>query len=465
MARSHSRNQTVSGRLAQFLAGSHWEDVPANVRHEAKRSLLNFFATALGGCRDDAIELAVRTLADFSGPPLAAIIGRGERVDPLTAAFLNAASANVFDFDDTHVPTVIYPTAPVAPALFALAARHRITGQSLLHAFVLGVETECRIGNSVSPSHYRRGWHITATCGVFGAAAAAGKILKLDQHRMLWGLGNASAQSAGLIETLGSVAKSIGVGNSARNDLVAALLAENGFMGPDRPIEGPRGFAEVMSDERDLSRITDGLGTSWELLRNTYKPYPCGVVLNPVIDGCLDLYQQHDLSPTRIRRIVVTGHPLLRERTDRPAVTTGREAQVSAQQPRGRASWGRGGRRAIHGCRRSRSGRAGAAWESGGRGRCGVPRGRSPRHDRKLRWVDADGSVQRPMTDSDLEAKLIALAEYGCPGLETAPLIDAIWSINRRDDVRAIIEMTSNKGLSPLRYSTPPTKARETRVE
>ncbi len=473
MTTSPSPNKTVSGVFAQFLAESHWGDVPANVRHEAKRSLLNFFATALGGCRDEAIELALKILADFSGPRVAAIIGRAERADPLTAAFLNAASANVFDFDDTHIPTVIHPTAPVAPALFALAERRRISGQALLHAFVLGVETECRIGNSVSPSHYRRGWHITATCGVFGAAAAAGKVLNLDRRHMLWALGNASAQSAGLIETLGSMAKSIGVGNSARNGLVAALLAENGFMGPEQPIEGPHGFTQVMSDECDLSCITDGLGTSWELLRNTYKPYPCGVVLNPVIDGCLDLYRQHDLSSARIRRIVVTGHPLLRERTDRPAVATGREAQVSAQHSvavallqgaAGVAQFTDAAVRvpAVQELRRK------VVVEDDADFPVGAARVTVETADGSVltaQVTEARGSVQRPMTDSDLETKLIALAGYGCPGLETAALIDAIWSIDRSDDARKIIDMTSIKGSSPLRYPAPRTKARETRAE
>ena len=178
----------------------------------------------------------------------------------MTAAFLNAASGNVFDFDDTHIPTVIHPTAPVAPALFALAAQRRVSGAELLHAFVLGVEIECRLGNAISPGHYRRGWHITATCGVFGAAAAAGELVGLDTTHMIWALGNASAQSSGLVETLGTMAKSIGVGNAARNGLLAALFAERGFAGPDHPLEGPRGFIPVMGGDCDLAGLTAGLG-------------------------------------------------------------------------------------------------------------------------------------------------------------------------------------------------------------
>jgi 2-methylcitrate dehydratase PrpD len=195
---------------------------------------------------------------------------------------------------------VIHPAAPVAPALFALSELRPVSGQELLHAVILGVETECRIGIAISPAHYRRGWHITSTCGVFGAAAATGRLLGLDRQRIVWAIGNAAAQSAGPIESLGNMAKSISVGNAARNGLAATLLAEQGFTGPEQAIEGTYGFARVTSDEADFSAITDALGDSWEILTNAYKPYPCGVVLFPVIDGCLELRERHALSADRI---------------------------------------------------------------------------------------------------------------------------------------------------------------------
>src|SRR5262249_51399232 len=154
--------------------------------HAAKRSILNLFGTALGGSGDSAVKGVLAVLDRFSGPREATVIGHATRLDMLSAAFVNAASGNVFDFDDTHQLTIIHPTAPVAPALFALAETHAMTGEQLLHAFVLGVEVECRLGNAVSPWHYKRGWHITSTCGVFGAATATAKVLGLDAERTLW---------------------------------------------------------------------------------------------------------------------------------------------------------------------------------------------------------------------------------------------------------------------------------------
>jgi len=318
-------------RLADFLVASRWEDIPRNVRHEGVRSVLNSVGCALGGAGDPAMGLALRVLGPYSGPARASVIGRRERVDALNAAFLNAVSANVLEFDDTHLPTVIHPAAPVMPAVLALAEQRRVTGTELLHAFILGVEAECRIGNALMPNHYRRGYHITATCGIFGAAAASAKLLGLDREKMAWALGHAATQSAGLVESLGSMSKSLGVGNAAKNGLAAALFAAEGFTAAEQAIEGRYGFAAVTSETVKLAAITDGLGESWEILDNAYKPYPCGVVLFPVIDACLELRRRHQPSLDRIARIAVRGHPLLLERTDRPVVEDGRAAKVSLQ--------------------------------------------------------------------------------------------------------------------------------------
>src|SRR4029077_12723761 len=136
---------------------------------------------------------------------------------------------------------------------------------------------------------------------------------------------------AGLVESLGSMSKSIGVGNAAKNGLAAALFAEAGFTAAEQAIEGRYGFLRVTSDSVNLYAITQGLGESWEILANAYKPYPCGVVLFPVIDACLELRARAKPMPERTSRIVVRGHPLMRERADRPLVETGREAKVSIQ--------------------------------------------------------------------------------------------------------------------------------------
>ena len=137
--------------LGSFIAGSRWEDITPALRHEAKRSLLNFFGCALGVAWDPAVETALRVMAPFSGPERATVIGRPERLDAMGASFVNTIAANLLDYDDTHLETVIHPTAPVAPPLLALVELRGLTGAEVLHAFLLGAEVECRIGASVSP--------------------------------------------------------------------------------------------------------------------------------------------------------------------------------------------------------------------------------------------------------------------------------------------------------------------------
>ena len=433
--------------LASFVVSSNWEDIPEWVRHEAKRSLLNGFATALGGCRDIAMERALATLAEFSGPARAGLIGRPERFDMLTSAFLNAASMNVFDFDDTHPKTIIHPTAPIAPGLLGLAESRGMSGAELLHAFVLGVETECRIGNAVSPGHYKRGWHITATCGVFGAAAAAGKVLRLSPEEMVWAFGNASAHAAGLVETLGSMAKSLGVGNAARSGILAALMAQRGVVGPDRPIEGERGFLRVTSDSPECSAIVDRLGETWEILRNTYKTYPCGVVLNPVIDASLEMRERPGFSPEQIEHVLVAGHSLLCERADRPDVEHGREAQVSAQHGvavsllRGTAGVADFSDAAVQDPEvRALRAKVDVVVDPEipvGAARVGIRF--SDGIELEAYVADARGGPERPLSDADLEEKLEQLAEHGCPSLDSAALIDAIWRIDRMPDAAVVM--------------------------
>ena len=240
--------------FADFIAGTVWADVAAQ-SHEAKRSMLNFFATALGSANDPAVTAALRTLLPFSGAATSTIIGRSERLDAMCASFLNAISANLLDFDDTHLDTIIHPAAPVAAPVLALAQARGFSGQAVLTAFILGVEVECRVGNAVSPGHYARGWHITSTCGVFGAAAACAKLLGLSADQISNAIGIAASQSAGIVENLPSAAKNVSVGNAARNGLFSALLAAEGYSASPRAIEGPLGWARAMGDEPDMTRL------------------------------------------------------------------------------------------------------------------------------------------------------------------------------------------------------------------
>ena len=434
----------VTERLSHFVVGTLWDDLKPEVTHQAKRSLMNFFAAALTGCRDRTIEIALQTLADFSGGKQATVVGRSERVDALSAAFLNAASANVLDFCDTHVPTAIHPTAPVVPALLALAELTRVSGRDLLLALVLGHEVECRIGTAMSPSHYQRGWHITSTCGVFGAAVGAGKLLGLSAQQMIFALGAAATQSGGLCECLGTPAKSVSVGNAARNGLLSALLAAKNFDGPAEPLTGAQGYYHALNEMPDLSSLTQNLGETWEILGTAYKPYPCGFVIHPVLDCVLDWRSANPAAV--VGKVIVAGNPLLAARADRPDISTGREAQVSTQHAVAAALV---------------TGKAGVDEFTDAcvndpkvlalRGKVTVLRDEAfPTTSAAVEITTADGKVHKvaqaaargsadnPMSDRDLEDKLRTAAANAIAGRDIEPLIGAVWQLDAREDISGL---------------------------
>src|SRR3984893_9001124 len=301
----------ITRTLARFVVDHKSSDVPQPVRHEAARSFLNWVGCAVGASRHETVGCALAALAEFSGPAEATVLGRRDRLDIMQAALMNGITSHTFDFDDTHLKTVIHPAGPVAAAILALSEYRPISGEELLHAFILGVEVECRIGNAVYPSHYNIGWHITSTTGVFGAAAAAGKLLALSEEQLVWALGIAATQACGLREMFGSMCKPLHPGLAARNGLYAALLAGKDFTSTREGIEGRRGFANVLATEHDFGEITDGLGETWELLENTYKPFACGIVIHPVIDGCIQLRREQGLTADAISRVELRVHPLV----------------------------------------------------------------------------------------------------------------------------------------------------------
>jgi 2-methylcitrate dehydratase PrpD len=437
----------TSATLARFIAETTWRDLPKAARHDGKRALLNFFAVALAGCRTEPVETALKSLAEFSGGKQATIVGRSERIDALSAAFLNAAGANVFDYCDTHLPTVVHPTAPLAPALLAMAELRRVSGPDLLLAFALGFEIECRVGLAVSPGHYPKGWHITSTCGVFGAAAGAGKLLGLSPQQLVWALGTASTQSAGLCECLGWPAKSVSVGNAARNGLWSALLAARGFSGPAEPIAGKQGWIAAMGEPPNWAALTDGLGKDWAVSDNSLKPYPAGFVIHPLLDCALDWRKAHP--GVEIERVEVRGNPLLLQRTDRPEVASGRESQVSLQHATAAALvFGKAGLEqftdaSVNDPRVKDLRRRIKVAADPGITTIAIEADFITRDGKKhaTSTKAARGSAANPLSDQDIERKLRDEAASWSPGHDIQRLIDAVWSLDRSEDVAGLARL------------------------
>lgn len=316
-------------RFAEKIHTLAGDEVPAAVRGHALDLIANGLAVAIDASREPAAEAVVRHGRAVGGSPTSPVPGRGERLDPLFAAMAAATAMQITDFDDTHLETVIHPTATALAAVLAVGSAHGTDGQTALRAYVLGCEAQLRVGAAM-PGHYEKGWHITSTCGVFGAAVAASVCLGLDAARTHHALAIAASQSGGHRSAFGTDVKPVQAGKAAANGVLSALLAREGFTGPRRCLTGPRAFFRVMApagyDER---RLLHGLGDDWELLRTTVKPYPCGVVSHPAIEAAERLARSGDIDPRHITRVDVRCHPLVPELTGVPRPETPLRARFS----------------------------------------------------------------------------------------------------------------------------------------
>ena len=427
----------VTRTLARYVLSVRYEDLPEPVRKEARRTLLNWVGCAVGGSRHETLDAAITALAPFSGPGQATVLGRRERLDILHASLMNGISSHVFDFDDTHLKTVIHPAGPVVPALLALAEHRPMSGRDFLTSMVVGIEAECRIGNAVYPAHYDRGWHITGTAGVFGAAAACGRSLGLSEQQMVWALGLAATQPVGLREMFGTMTKSFHPGRAAQNGLTAALLASRNFTSTEFGLEGKSGWATVLSTSRTYSEITANLGRTYEISLNTYKPFACGIVIHPTIDACIQLRNEHRLTADTIDRIDLRVHPLVLELTGKKAPMNGLESKFSVYFAAALAIVvGSAGVRDFSDANAKNPtivalrDRVTATIDS----TLKEEQVRAPIVLRDGRRVEkfiehVVGSVERPMSDAALESKFIGLAEGVLPENQARRLIAQCWTV------------------------------------
>jgi 2-methylcitrate dehydratase PrpD len=439
---------SVTETLAAYVAGATPEALPAAVRREAARTFLNWAGCAVGGSQHETVDIALAALAPFSGPAEASLLGRSEKLDPLHAALINGISSHVFDFDDTHLRTVIHPAGPVASALLAFAEHRKVSGEDFVNALALGVEVECRIGNAVFPAHYDIGWHITGTAGVFGAAAAIGKLLGLDTERMAWAFGLAASQPVGLREMFGTMTKSFHPGRAAQNGMTSALLAARGYTSSKQALEAKRGWTNVLSTSCNYGEITNGLGESYEILVNSYKPFACGIVIHPSIDGCVQLRDIDGIAAAQIQSVALRVHPLVLELTGKTEPRTGLEGKFSVYHAAAAALIeGDGGERqfsdravldpGIVDLRRRVSAVIDPALAPD------AAHITATLKDGRVveRHVEhAIGSIARPMSDADLERKFTGLSDEVLGAAAARKLLDLCWRLESLDDVAVIAE-------------------------
>jgi len=306
---------TTEKALAEFIAGFPAESIPAEIQHLGKRLLLNDLAVGLYATKDPAIAILMDVFAEEGGNPMATVIGLGTKVSPRQAALANGFLGHFEDYDDTHLDTVIHTASPIYPAALAAAEITGASGRDLLTAGVLGIEVACRLGRLIVP-HFREAmgyFHITNTCGVFGAAAAAARLLGLTPGQIEHALALAGTQAMGLREVFGSMAKPFHAGKAAENGLMAALLMKRGFTSLSAEskgiLEGNRGFAAVMASGYDIATVTKGLGEDWELPEIAIKYHACGQANQPLLGSMMELRTKPGVTPEAVQHVAArVGH-------------------------------------------------------------------------------------------------------------------------------------------------------------
>ena len=292
--------------------------VDGPVRAEAVRGLLNVVGTTIGAAATAEADIVAAGMRRTGAPGDVPVPGRADTFDPPSAALLTGFAAHLDDFDDTHLATVVHPgAATLGAALGASWLRDR-TGDELLRAFAVGIELQLRVAVAMSPSHYDAGWHITGTVGPLGAATAAAMLMGLDAETIGHALGVASSMTIGHREGFGTMNKPLHPGKAAANGLVAATAASHGLTASPSALDGPRGYFRVLAPEVDLAKLLDGWGRRWELLDNTYKPYPCGIVSHPAIEAAEALHQAVGRSRGRARRRALSSAGGRADRQPRP---------------------------------------------------------------------------------------------------------------------------------------------------
>jgi 2-methylcitrate dehydratase PrpD len=440
----------ITQTLASFVAthpSRGWSDA---VDHEAHRTLMNWLGCAVGATGHEAADAALAAVQVLQPAAQASVLGRATKVDMASAALINGITSHTFDFDDTHLKTIIHPAGPVASAVMAMAEHTGASGRDIIDALVIGIDVSCRVGNAMYPDHYDRGWHITGSTGTLGAAAACARLLKLDTAKTAMALGIAASQPVGMREQFGTMTKPFHPGGAARAGLMSALLAQQGFTASPKALEAPRGMMQTISTKNDWSEITGELGTRFEISFNSYKPFACGIVIHPSIDACAQL-RAKGVTPEQIERIDLRVHSLVLELTGKKEPADGLQAKFSV----------------YHGCAAGLTFGYAAEEEFSDHivnraDMVALRRKVVATVDDSIDEASADvtatlkdgtvvhvfvehaiGSLQNPMTDVLLEGKFHGLADSVLGAQQTSALIAACWQLGDAANVSAIVKLAT----------------------
>lgn len=306
----------LTNYVAGFVSDTRLADLPDDVVALGKKSILDGLGLALSGSVARSGELVRQHLDELGLQHGAAtVIGAGRKVAPRFAAFANGVGIHADDYDDTQLAVatdrvyglLTHPTAPALPAALAMGEQTGTSGGAVMLAYHLGVEVECKIAEAIAPRHYQTGFHATATCGTFAAAAAAASLLRLDAEATARALSVAGSQSAGLRENFGTMTKPFHAGRSSESGVVAAQLAASGWTATDKILEAPRGFFQAAGGGYDAGAIQSRLGAPWTFADPgiSIKPHPSGSLTHPGMTEMARLIREHGIKAADVEHVRV----------------------------------------------------------------------------------------------------------------------------------------------------------------
>ncbi len=327
-------NMTIIEGIAERIGAISFSDLPPEAVDWAKVAILDTVGVTLAGAGEPCAQIVERVLAGNSAGECL-IFGTDRRAAPLDAALINGTASHALDFDDVSNSLGGHPSAPILPALFALAETLDSNGREFIAAYVAGFETETRIARGVNFHHYDKGWHPTATLGVFGATAACAHLMRLDRAKTAHALAIAASLASGIKANFGTMTKPLHVGHTARSGLFAAQLAREGFTANPEALEHKQGFLLVFNGAGnfDAEAILKDWGQPYDIVRPglAVKQHPCCGSTHPAVDAMLQLRAEHEIAPARVARIDSWTHPRRLAHTDRPDPQSGLDAKFSVQ--------------------------------------------------------------------------------------------------------------------------------------
>ncbi len=439
-------NLEITSDLCRFLSEFDSKALPDAVVHEAKRGILDWIGCVMAGSAHSTIAILLDVLGAVSGAETATVFAHKRKLGLLEAPIANGQMGHLLDYDDTHMDgVVLHTSSPVLSALLALCDSRPTTGRQLIAAFASGFEAGVRVGKA-APAHHDGGWHLTGTLGTIAAGVASGRLLGLDAQRLTHCAGIATTQASGMQQNRGTMCKSFHAGRAGANGLLAALLAEKNFDSSTEIFEGKRGFTRIYSTVAKPEDILVDLGERWEIVSNGYKPYACGIVQHPLIDAMIKLAETTAIPAEEVERFEVKVHSSAVTVTGVEEPETGLKSKFSLKHS---GAVGYLDRNA--GIPQYSDARATAPEVAKVRAKINIEVVDGYRKDeaeatlitangdKQTVHIDhATGTVENPLTDTQLEAKYRANTEPVIGEARTAALAKLVWELDSLDDCRKL---------------------------